>query len=165
MSNATNNQDFTTTILVDATPAEVFNAVNKPRDWWSQEITGNTNTLNAEWNYHYKDVHVCKMKITELVPDTKVVWLVLENSFNFIKDQSEWVGTKIIFDISRKGNKTELRFTHQGLTPAYECYDICENAWTQYIQQSLFSLITTGTGQPNDAENPQTEDEKRLAEA
>src|SRR4051812_18864647 len=107
-----NNQDFTTTILVDQTPDVVFNAVTNPRAWWSEEIEGNTNRLNAEWNYHYKDVHVCKMKITELVPDTKVVWHVLENAFNFVKDQSEWVGTNVVFDISRKDHKTLLRFTH-----------------------------------------------------
>jgi hypothetical protein len=52
-----NNKDFTTTILVDQTPTEVFNAVNNPRSWWSEEIDGDTNNLNAEWNYHYKDVH------------------------------------------------------------------------------------------------------------
>lgn len=53
----------------------------------------------------------------------------------------------------------------QGLVPALACYDICRNAWNRYIRQSLASLITTGTGRPNSAENPQTEDEKRLASA
>ncbi|HZG00188.1 MAG TPA: hypothetical protein VEY71_04255 [Chitinophagales bacterium] len=68
------------------------------------------------------------MKKTELVRDAKTVWLVEENSFSFVKDQSEWVGAKIVFDIPRKKHKTLLRFTHQGLTSAYACYDICERA-------------------------------------
>src|SRR5204863_7507891 len=61
--------------------------------------------------------------------------------------------------------KTQVRFTQLGLVPEYECYDICENAWNTYIQKSLYSLITSGKGQPNSKENPQTEDEKRLAAA
>jgi len=162
MSNATNN-DFTTTVLVDATPTEAFNAVNNPRGWWSEEITGGTEKLGDEFDYHFKDVHRCKMKLVEVTPDAKVVWLVLDNYFSFAQDQSEWKNTKIVFDITRADGKTRISFTHQGLVPALACYDICQNAWTRYIQQSLASLITTGTGQPNSAENPQTEDEKKLA--
>ncbi|MGI8951554.1 MAG: hypothetical protein ACR2FN_08215 [Chitinophagaceae bacterium] len=52
-------------------------------------------------------------------------------------------------------------FTHAGLTPQYECYDICRDSWSNYIQNSLRSLITTGKGQPNATGKPQTESEKK----
>ena len=154
--------DFSTTILVEQTPTAVFNAINNPRGWWSEEIEGGTNKLNDEFKYHFEDVHRCEMKLIEVVPDKKVVWLVLDNYFKFTKDKSEWKGTKIIFDITQKDNKTQVRFTHQGLVPEYECYDICKNAWTKYIQVSLYNLITTGKGQPNATGKPQTEHEKAL---
>ena len=64
---------FTTSILVEQTPAEVFNAVNNVRGWWSEEIEGNTAKLAEIFNYHYQDVHRSKMKITEFVPNKKVV--------------------------------------------------------------------------------------------
>jgi uncharacterized protein YndB with AHSA1/START domain len=147
-------KDFTTTILVDNTPAEVFSAINNVRGWWSEEIEGSTDKLNSEFDYHYEDVHRCKIKIVELVPNKKVVWSVLDNYFKFTKDKSEWKGTKIIFDIVEKENKTEMRFTHQGLVPAYECYEICRDAWTGYIQKSLRNLITAGKGQPNATGKP-----------
>jgi len=147
-------KDFTTTILVDNTPEEVFDAINNVRGWWSEEIEGSTDKLNSEFDYHYEDVHRCKMKIIELVPSKKVVWSVLDNYFKFTKDKSEWKGTKIIFDIAEKDNKTEMRFTHQGLVPAYECYEICRDAWTGYIQKSLRNLITAGKGQPNATGKP-----------
>ena len=141
--------NFTTALLVDETPEEVFNAVNNVRGWWSQEIEGDTDKLNAEFIYQYKDVHISKMKITEFVPGKKITWLVMENYFNFTNDKNEWKGNKIIFEIAQKGDKTELQFTQEGLVPAYECYDVCHDAWTNYIQKSLRSLIATGKGQPN----------------
>ena len=146
------NQNFTTTLLVNQTPKEVFNAINNVRGWWSEEIEGNTDKLNAEFKYHYEDAHRCKMKIIEFIPNEKVVWLVLDNYFKFTKDKSEWTDTKIIFEISEKDGKTQIQFTHQGLVPAYECYDICRDAWSNYIKNSLRSMITTGKGQPNPKE-------------
>ncbi len=141
--------DFTSTILVDQSPEQAFKAILNVRGWWSEDIEGSTDKLNEEFEYHYEDVHYCKMKLIELVPNKKAVWLVLDNLFNFTKDKSEWKGTKISFEISEKNNKTQIRFTHIGLVPAYECYDICQNAWTNYIQESLRDFIMTGKGQPN----------------
>ena len=160
-----NTPDFTTAILVDQSPEAAFDAINNVRGWWSEEIEGSTDQLDETFNYHYGDVHRSSMKITEFIPNQKVVWLVLDNYFKFTKDKSEWVNTKIIFDISEKDGKTQVRFTHQGLVPEYECYDVCKNAWSKYIQDSLRSLITTGKGQPNGKDKPQTEDEKKLSAA
>jgi hypothetical protein len=137
-------QDFTTTIVVDQTPHQVFTAINNPRAWWSGEITGSTDKLNDEFTYRYEDFHLSKQRIVEMVPDQKVVWLVTESQINYVEDKREWTDTKISFEISEQGNKTQLRFTHLGLVPEVECFDSCSNAWSQLVQQGLFSLITTG---------------------
>jgi Activator of Hsp90 ATPase homolog 1-like protein len=144
--------DFTTTITVNQTPEQVFKAINNVRGWWSEEIEGNTENLNDEFRYHYKDVHISRMKLIEVIPNKRVVWLVMENHFNFTKDKSEWKDNKIIFEITEKENKTHLSFTQLGLVPSYECFDVCQEAWTNYINNSLRSLITTGKGQPNPKE-------------
>ena len=149
--NTMTTTDFTS-ILIDQTPEEALNAIINIRGWWSEEIEGDTDKLNSESIYHYRDVHYCKLKLTELVPGQKAVWLVLDNHFKFTQDKSEWIGTKLVFDITQKGDQTEIRFTHEGLVPQYECYDICREAWTNYINNSLRSLITTGKGQPNPKE-------------
>lgn len=60
----------------------------------------------------------------------------------------------MVFEIGKKGNKTQLRFTHLGLVPDYECYEMCRDGWSNYIQNSLRSLIATGKGQPNDKGKP-----------
>ncbi len=138
--------NFTTAILVNQAPNEVFNAINNVSGWWQGKIEGSTNKLNDEFSYHMKEFHFSKQKIVELITGEKVMWLVTDSKLNFIKDKREWTGTKIIFEIAEINNKTQLRFTHQGLVPQIECYGDCSNAWNQLIQQSLFSLITTGKG-------------------
>ncbi|MGZ3749997.1 MAG: SRPBCC family protein [Mucilaginibacter sp.] len=145
--------DFTTTIVVDQTPEEVFNAITNVRGWWSENIKGGTSKAGDEFNYSYQDIHRCTMRLTEVVPYQKIEWLVLDNYFSFITDQAEWKGNKISFQISEKGKQTQLFFTHFGLVPEYECYEICFEAWTGYIENSLYNLITTGKGEPNPKED------------
>lgn len=41
-----NNQDFASTILVQQTPEEAFNAINNVRGWWSENIDGSTDKLH-----------------------------------------------------------------------------------------------------------------------
>jgi Activator of Hsp90 ATPase homolog 1-like protein len=146
-------KDYTTSFLVDGTSEQVFAAINNVRGWWSGEIDGRTDKLGAEFTYRYQDVHRSTQRITELVPGKKVVWHVLDAKINFVKDKAEWNGTDIIFEITKKGDKTELRFTHVGLVPAIECYGKCAGAWGFYISDSLRSLITTGKGDPNPTES------------
>jgi uncharacterized protein YndB with AHSA1/START domain len=147
-----NDQSLTLAFTVDQTPEEVFAAINNVRGWWSGEIDGRTDKLGEEWTYHYKDVHRTTQKITEFVPGKKVVWHVLDAQLNFVKDKTEWNGTDIVFEITPKDDKTELRFTHVGLVPAFECYGGCSGAWGFYINDSLRNLIIAGKGQPNPME-------------
>jgi len=142
------NQDFTTTILVDQTPKEAFDSINNVRGWWIDEIEGNSQNLNDEFAVRFGDVHYSKQKLIEVVPGKKIVWLVTDSRLNFLKDKSEWTNNQIVFDITEQDDKTQIRFTQLGLAPEVECYGDCSGAWNYYIQDSLFSLITTGKGKP-----------------
>jgi Activator of Hsp90 ATPase homolog 1-like protein len=144
--------NYTKTFSVNQSPKEAFDAITNPRGWWSENIEGSTANLGDEWTYRYKDAHRCTMKVTQMAPNKKVVWHVLDNYFNFTQDKTEWKGTDVVFEIARKGDKTEVNFTHVGLVPAYECYNVCSDAWGSYISGSLRSLITTGKGKPNTKE-------------
>jgi hypothetical protein len=149
---AMKDQSLTLTFSVEQSPEQVFDAVNNVRAWWSGDIDGETDRLGAEFTYRYKDLHRSTQKITEFVRAKKVVWHVADAELNFVKDRNEWNGTDIVFEIARVGGKTELRFTHVGLVPAFECYGGCSGAWGFYVGDSLRSLITTGKGAPNQKE-------------
>ena len=140
--------DFTTSFVVNEGPDRVFQAINDVRGWWGEDVKGSNDKVGDEFTYRVQDIHYTKLRVVELVPGEKVVWQVLENHMNFVEDQTEWVGTKISFEIVRRGDRTEVRFAHLGLLPQYECFDVCSSAWGSLMHQSLPSLISTGAGHP-----------------
>lgn len=147
-----NTNDFTITLLSDKTPDEVFNAVTNVRKWWSgyysEKIEGSTERLNDEFIFCAgDDVHYSKQKLVEVVPNKKIVWLVTDSKLSFLKNTGEWTGTTIVFEISKNGKHTQLVFTHKGLTPQVECYKACAPGWTQYLQNKLLPMITSGKAQ------------------
>jgi hypothetical protein len=148
------NQNFTTTLVVDQTPEEVFNAVTNVRGWWSgyysEDIKGDTEKLNDEFSFRAGDgAHYSKQKLVEVIPNKKVVWLITDSKLDFLEKKDEWTGTKVVFDISTKDNKTQLVFTHNGLIPEIECYNSCAPAWSQYLQNKLLPLITSSKRNTN----------------
>ena len=144
----TGTSDFTTTLLVDQTPEKVFEAINNVHGWWTENLEGNAQKLDNEFTVTFGETFIT-MKVVELVPVHKIVWLVTDCYKHWLThNKTEWNGTKISFEISKKDKQTEIRFTHLGLVPKMECYGGCSNAWTEYIGGSLNNLIVTGKGEP-----------------
>jgi hypothetical protein len=73
-----NQTNFSTSFTVKKDPATVFAAINNPRAWWSESIIGTTDEQSAIFDYHFQDLHRSKIQITELIPNQKVVWHVLD---------------------------------------------------------------------------------------
>jgi hypothetical protein len=113
-----NGQNYTTAFTVDQSPEEVFHAINNVRGWWSEGIDGDTDRLGAEFKFRQRGLHHSTQKVTRFIPGKKVVWHVLDGRINFVKDTTEWNGTNVVFEITRKEDQTQLRFTHVGLIPA-----------------------------------------------
>ena len=143
-----NKQDFSTAFLVSKPVKEVFEAINNVTGWWTENLKGSSKKLDDEFEVQFGDVHYSKQKLTDVIPGKKISWLVTDSKLNFIKDESEWTGTRIIFEVTEQGDKTQVRFTQIGLVPEVECYNACSNAWNDYLHGSLRKLIETGKGKP-----------------
>ena len=143
--------DFATTFTVDRPAAQVFAAVLDARGWWNTTIDGSTMSVGDEFGFEVPGLARTRIRVTSLTPDKRVEWLVTDNAFGFVHDQTEWIGNRIVFEIEPAGEQVKLRFTQHGLVPEYECYDVCSNAWAFFIRESLRSLIETGKGQPESA--------------
>ena len=148
MENTKQAQDLLLSFTVEKSPLEVYDAINRVRDWWIGEFEGDdAEKVGNVFTYAYKEFHRTVQRVKTLVPGKLVEWEVLESSINFVEDKEEWKGTTLRFEILPAGDgKTEVRFTHIGLTPQIACYTNCSAGWEFYILESLQSFITTGKG-------------------
>ena len=140
------DQSYTATIEVAVSPQDVFTHINNVSKWWTEHIEGHSTKLNDEFIFCYGNgdhAHYSKQKLVEVVPGKKVVWLVTESKINWIKNnKEEWTNTKIVFELSTKGDKTIMHFTHEGLVPELECYPNCVKGWNIIIKEWLYNFIT-----------------------
>lgn len=138
-------------ILLSASPATIYQALTTPeglRSWWTatcdiSTVVGGRSTFR--FNQTYK-----VMQIESLVPEREVRWHCVEAHLEApdVQRTDEWVGTHIVFKLSpQPGDKTLLSFEHIGLTPALECFAICQGGWNLFLG-SLQSRVETGQGAP-----------------
>jgi hypothetical protein len=136
---------FTTAIEVAKSSQEVFNSIKEVPKWWSKDFEGSSSKLNDEFIIHHPGRHYSKQKLVEVIPNEKIVWLVTEGTLHWLQtDKHEWTNTKMIFELRTSNGKTILHFTHKGLVPVKECYEMCSKGWSMVINDWLFNYITNG---------------------
>ncbi len=63
--------------------------------------------------------------------------------------RTEWLGTRLRFEIEATANGSRITFTHDGLRPELDCYRICEAGWDFFFTESLKSYLDEGAGKPH----------------
>jgi len=156
------DESYTAEFTVPRTPHQVYGAINDVRGWWEETIAGPTHEQGDEFTHWVPGVYYARIRVEQILPGKRISWRVLDNWMSFIGDQSEWKGTEIRFDLTPTDDGTHVRFTHVGLTPLDECFEVCRDAWGMYVTDSLPALITTGVGRPST--NPDEAPDGRVAD-
>lgn len=139
--------DYHRTIIVKASPKDAMKKISQVNGWWARNFVGKADKLNDKFSVHFGDTFV-DFKISELIPDQKVVWKVTDCNLHWIKAKKEWKNTEVVFEISRHRGSTQIAFTHVGLVPGVECYKDCEVGWDGHVTNSLMKFINNGKGKP-----------------
>lgn len=143
---------FTTKVLIKGSKEDVFKAISQHvQKWW-----GNTDSpvskIGDEFTTSF-DKTYWKFKISKYLPFSKIVWNCIDakhihSGYNGI--EKEWIGTSVNWLLEEKGKEeTLLHFTHNGLVPELNCYEICFPAWERFVIQSLKNFVETGVGMPH----------------
>lgn len=141
------DKSYKAIIHVKANPHDAMKTITKVDGWWAKHFEGKAVELNDRFSVHFGDTFV-DFKISELIPDKKVVWKVMDCNLHWIKAKKEWKGTEVVFQLSEEKTGTQIDFTHVGLVPGVECYKDCEVGWNGHVTDSLVKFINEGKGKP-----------------
>src|SRR6185436_5638255 len=101
-------------------------------DWWSNDLTGTAVQTGDSFTIAFGKTQKT-FNIIEATPAKQIIWECVKAYIAnpTLNNKSEWVGTKMYWTLSGSGEGTIINFRHEGLTPAFECYDLCEAGWDQ----------------------------------
>jgi len=135
--------NYTVEMEIEKSPNEVFNYLINLKKWWPEDFEGEDIKLNSEFVFTTGDSHYSKNKVVEFVPTTKLVWLATKGIRK--TDNFEWTGTKMIFELTPKGNNTILKFTYDGVVLENESerlVQICDMT----VKEMFYNFIINGKG-------------------
>jgi len=130
-----------------ATPQKAIVAISNVSGWWATNVKGSSARLNDVFTVRFGKTFSI-IKVVEIIPDHKMVWLIIDCDLPLFPNPKEWLSTRIIWEITSKNQQTTVRMTHDGLTPDLTCYYDCKKGWTYYVTESLRKLISKRTGLP-----------------
>lgn len=115
-------------VFIQSTPEKIYKAITTEEgiaSWWSK-----TNNAKAQagsiYRIYFGPDYYKEIKVTELVPNKKVVWKILDA-------HPEWVSTTITFDIGIGNNNTELRFRHSDWKDYTNMFAQCNHHWGIFL--------------------------------
>jgi uncharacterized protein YndB with AHSA1/START domain len=145
---ANQKQDYRTEISANVTPQEALDKISSVPEWWGKNFQGKSKRVNDIFTVHFPSGDTYKIRVAEIVPNKRIVWEVIDAFQGWVKNTSEWKGTRIIWEIKEEKNGGVLiDMTHVGLVPL-ECYDRCKMGWDYLMHQSLSKFLTEGKGLP-----------------
>lgn len=143
-------EDFKKTMELRATPDRIFDALrNGIPLWWTELFEGTSDQIHNTFTVRFGDSIFKTMQIKEIVPNIKLVWYITDSLIGIpeLRNQTEWIDTTIVWELTPLRDSTRLQLTHKGLNSSVECYTICCSGWHQFTD-SLKSYVQSGKGYP-----------------
>jgi uncharacterized protein YndB with AHSA1/START domain len=124
---------------------EVYKALTTPEGlsaWWTTNTQGETKVGGVlQFRFGAGGFH---MKVLELRPARRVLWQVVDGP-------TEWIGTKISFDLAQRGDWTIVLFKHEGWKEPVEFMHHCSTKWGIFLLSlKLFLESGKGASWPNE---------------
>ena len=146
-------QSYSKEFLVSAKPEVVYKAITKEINKWWTELSNKALQVGDKLTVQFEKTTSWVMTVSEAVTNQSLVWKVTEANHDLesITTNNEWKGTTIRWKIKENGTGSKVSFSHEGLVPSLECYEICEGGWG-YFLGSLENYLDTGKGNPHKEE-------------
>lgn len=141
---------FTRTLHFQAPASRVFACLTtEVPSWWTEQFEGASNGAGKSFTVRFGPDVFKTIRVADLRANEQVVWQVIDSLIDIpeLQHNTEWNGTRIVWELSMQQNRTTLVLTHMGLTPQVACYAVCATGW-QAFTDSLRAFIDTGEGTP-----------------
>jgi hypothetical protein len=142
------NQDYQSSMTTHSTPEEAFDKISRVSEWWAKDFEGKSEEPNDVFTVRFQAGDMYKVKVSERIPNKKVIWDVIDSYQGWHNDHTEWVGTKIVWEVVPQTDSIEVKMTHLGLVPEFECFDQCSLGWDYLMGKSLLKFLDTNKGMP-----------------
>jgi uncharacterized protein YndB with AHSA1/START domain len=142
--------DILHAVGMGATPERLYTALTEAQDvrsWWSEHSSIEPVVGSEARVSFYNNAVVFGLRVTELVPNQKVVWAVESGP-------PDWLDTTITWTISEVDGQTMIHFAHRGFANMEGNFAGVNYNWGWYIT-SLKFYLEKGEGMPHtDADLP-----------
>lgn len=135
-------------IQVSASHDACFRAVATQMDkWWTQSTEGGMDGVGDKVTARFPpDYGFWTFEATAFERPDRIEMVCID-AHHKVEGQPEeidreWLGTKIIWEINTVGDKTEIKMTHDGLTPTLNCWGICLDGWNHFFKNSLKAFLS-----------------------
>jgi uncharacterized protein YndB with AHSA1/START domain len=108
-------------IEISATPRVIYPLVSTAdglAKWWAEDTTSRDTGVELSF---FGGASVYRLRSLTFVPPAAASWLC--------ETGKEWAATRIVFHLAARGDKTEVRFIHEGWREATPYFVSCNSAW------------------------------------
>ncbi|MFL4470634.1 hypothetical protein ACERZ8_12360 [Tateyamaria armeniaca] len=139
--------DYSATIHTTASPERAAQDIADDLEkWWSTRIERRSRSFTTRFNNSHATFQFDAANTAETFGWTCTDAHMIIDA---VEDRAEWIGTRLLWHIQPTDTGCAITLTHQGLTPALPCFDICQRGWQHFFEISLRDHLNGQQGAPN----------------